>query len=399
MSISVSVVVPTFRRHQLLSRCLAALFAQDFDPSSYEIIVVEDGAGQGTTELIDAWTGLLERRRGEKGRRPRPSRRMLKRVPGRVDGNGGESFVNAGSPEWTDYPPAAAPLELPADESANRLLDTRPTDMGPVGAPCLRYIPLPNRRGPAAARNVGWRAAQGEIIAFTDDDCIPTPGWLRTGVSASRPGVIGVSGRVVMPLSSDPTDYELNASYLERSEFVTANCFYRRADLERVGGFDERFAEAWREDSDLIFTLMERAKGIAQLVHAPDAVVIHPVRPARWGTSLLQQRKNMYNALLYKKHPSLYRKRLGRVTPWRYYVILIALLLCLAGLVTKQPALALGAAMVWTATTGLFFLQRLERTSRAPQHVAEMAITSILIPPVALYWRAKGALKYRVWFL
>jgi GT2 family glycosyltransferase len=246
---------------------------------------------------------------------------------------------------------------------------------------------------------VGWRKAAGEIIAFTDDDCIPTPGWLRAGVAAFRPGVIGVSGRLVMPLSSAPTDYELNASYLERSEFVTANCFYRRADLERVSGFDERFAEAWREDSDLIFTLMERVQGMVRFVHAPDAVVIHPVRPAQWGVSLLQQRKNMYNALLYKKHPSLYRQCLGRVTPWHYYVILIALLVCFAGLLTRQPVLTLSAAMIWMALTGFFFLQRLERTSRAPQHVAEMAITSILIPPVALCWRAKGALKYRVWFL
>ncbi len=399
MSIRVSVLVPTFRRPKLLERCLAALFVQDFDSSSYEIVVVEDAAGQGTSELIDVWTRLIEKRSGEKGRRPRRGRRMLSRALDRVDGDGGGYLLNALLSDGSDYPPAKGPVQPPADESGNALLETRPIELRPVGAPCLRYIALPNRRGPAAARNVGWRKAAGEIIAFTDDDCIPTPGWLRAGVAAFRPGLIGVSGRLVMPLSSDPTDYELNASSLERSEFVTANCFYRRADLERVGGFDERFDEAWREDSDLMFTLMERVEGMVQFTHAPDAVVIHPVRPAHWGISLLQQRKNMYNALLYKKHPSLYRQRLGRVTPWRYYVILIALLVCFAGLVTRQPVLALGAAIVWMATTGLFFLQRLERTSRAPQHVAEMAITSILIPPIALFWRAKGALKYRVWFL
>src|SRR4051812_28715790 len=42
----------------------------------------------------------------------------------------------------------------------------------------LRYLPVTERHGPAAARNIGWRAAEGEIIAFTDDDCVPTSDWL-----------------------------------------------------------------------------------------------------------------------------------------------------------------------------------------------------------------------------
>ncbi len=339
MSVQVSVIVPTFRRPQLLKRCLAALVSQSVDVASYEIIVVEDDATGETRDVIEGWMRSSDRRE------------------------------------------ASAAASTPAS------------------GPCLRYLPLSHHRGPAAARNVGWRQAQGEIIAFTDDDCIPAPGWLRAGLAAFRPDVVAVSGRVVMPLSGVPTDYERNASNLERSEFVTANCFYRRSVLERIGGFDERFAEAWREDSDLLFTVIERVGGTREIAHAADAIVVHPVRPAGWGISVLQQRKNMYNALLYKKHPLLYRNRLGNVTPWRYYLILIALLTCVAGLETGRPVFALGAATCWLALTGFFVLRRLRETSRAPEHVAEMVITSILIPPVALYWRAIGALRYRVWFL
>lgn len=63
------------------------------------------------------------------------------------------------------------------------------------------------------------------------------------------------------------------------------------------GGFDERFRMAWREDSDLHFRSLERSY---KLGHAPMAKVIHPVRPARWGISVHEQRKSMFNALLYK---------------------------------------------------------------------------------------------------
>ena len=126
---------------------------------------------------------------------------------------------------------------------------------------------LPKRRcrqdGPAAARNLGWRMADGEIIAFTDDDCIPEPDWLANGVSAFVEGVAGVSGRTVVPMPANPTDNELNTTHLQRSDFITANCFYRREVLEEVGGFDERFTTAWREDSDLYFSVRERNYSLA----------------------------------------------------------------------------------------------------------------------------------------
>src|SRR5690606_30934416 len=104
--------------------------------------------------------------------------------------------------------------------------------------PHLTYLPAYASKGPAAARNLGWRAALGKIIAFTDDDCLPEKDWLANGVAAFVHGVAGVSGRVIVPLSDQPTDNERNATGLARSDFVTANCFYRRAVLEEVGGFD-----------------------------------------------------------------------------------------------------------------------------------------------------------------
>jgi cellulose synthase/poly-beta-1,6-N-acetylglucosamine synthase-like glycosyltransferase len=260
----------------------------------------------------------------------------------------------------------------------------------------VHYLPAKYTHGPAAARNIGLRAARSEVIAFTDDDCIPCPGWLRAGLAAMTGDVVGVAGRISVPLEGAPTDYEYNASYLAHSEFVTANCFYRREALLQVGGFDERFTMAWREDSDLIFTLQERG---LRYTSAPDALVVHPVRPARWGISISQQRKSLFNALLYKKHPVLYRQKVQAAPPWHYYSIVGALLVALAGVIALSGWLALAGLALWACQSARFCVLRLLHTSRTPGHIAEMVVTSLVIPPLSIFWRLRGAIKYRVFFL
>ena len=262
--------------------------------------------------------------------------------------------------------------------------------------PRIRYLPVAETTGPAAARNAGWRAAEGEIIAFTDDDCIPDAGWLAAGVRAIQAGASGVSGRVVMPLPETPTDYERDAAGLTTAQFVTANCVFRRSALAAAGGFDERFAMAWREDSDLWFTLLERGEPLAS---AEDAIVLHPVRPGRWGISLSQQRKSLYNALLFKKHPALYRKHIQPHPPYRYYGAVGAIAALAAALASRRRRLAAFAAAVWMVLTGQFCARRLRGTSRQPTHIAEMVVTSVAIPPLAVYWRLRGAVAFRVPFL
>jgi glycosyltransferase involved in cell wall biosynthesis len=265
----------------------------------------------------------------------------------------------------------------------------------PAG-PAITYLPVHRSHGPAAARNAGWGMARGPVIAFTDDDCLPDRGWLAAGVRAIREGATGVSGRIIMPLSEDPTDYERNAAGLATSEFVTANCFYRRSALEAVGGFDERFAMAWREDADLWLTFIGRSE---PLVASKDAVVVHPLRPAPWGVSLSQQRKSQYNALLYKKHPVLYRQRVQPGPPRDYYAIVASIAGFLLGVLLRRPRLAVASAVLWTSLTTDFITRRLHGTSRRPGHVAEMVVTSAVIPPLAVFWRLRGAIAYRVRFL
>ena len=365
MTILVSVVVPTYRRPQLLERCLQALLSQDFPPEAYEVIVVDDGPEDAATrQLVIEWQQRMQ---------------------------DNYAFL---------IPPVIAeiPAEIPVT-GGRHFLQAEPTYQvmaGQAASPHLTYLPAYQTRGPAAARNLGWRAALGKIIAFTDDDCVPEKDWLANGVSAFVNGVAGVSGRIIVPLSSDPTDNERNATGLERSDFVTANCFYRRSALEETGGFDERFSTAWREDSDLYFTLRERNYSLAW---STGAIVLHPVRPEHWGSSLSQQRKSFYNALLYKKHPKLYWRHIQPSPPWNYYGMLVGLGIGAAGLAFSAPLLALPGLGVWLFLMARFIHSRLQNTAHSPAHVIEVVLTSFLIPFLSIYWRLRGALHWKVFFL
>ncbi len=352
MSLKVSVVVPTCNRTQLLLRCLNALLLQDFD-EEFEIIVVDNAASEETRCAVEEWTSVIL-----SGRLAQPS---VEIPPCHTHplGNGTQSQV--------------AEIEMLELEEST---------------PAIRYIQAAGTRGPAAARNTGWQAASGRIIAFTDDDCIPAPSWLRNGLKAFSNGAAGAYGQVIVPLPEHPSDYQRNATGLERSEFVTANCFYRREVLQAVGGFDERFSLPWREDTDLYFTVLERG---FPLVRAASARVYHPIRTARWGVSIQQQKNAQYNALLYKKHPQLYRRKIQPRPPWHYYAMTTALVTAAAGL---PWALALWVLMVFG-----FSAYRLKDTARTPQHVLEMALTSALIPLLAVFWRIRGAVKFKVLFL
>lgn len=253
-------------------------------------------------------------------------------------------------------------------------------------------------RGPATARNIGWQAARGEVIAFTDDDAYPAdPEWLREGWGPfADPAVVGVCGTVRVPADDPPTDYQRSVKRLEIGGFVTCNAFYRRDVIARVGGFDERFTAPFREDSDLHFRI-EATGGV--LCCNPRAVVMHPAPPGRFAASLRLQRNSVFNALIYKKHPRRYREELQRWPPFHYYAIIAAAGAALLAVLTGRRRAALGFALLWAALDSRFFLRRARGASRRPRHLLDLALTSVLIPPLSVYWRLRGAIRYRVLFI
>ncbi|HWB92831.1 MAG TPA: glycosyltransferase [Puia sp.] len=277
----------------------------------------------------------------------------------------------------------------------------------PAG-PRTRCLSLDEKKGPAAARNLGWRMASGALVLFTDDDCVPVSHWVsaywdafHTYRGESRlDGIFGeylaFRGPVYVPCPPRPTDYEKNTAGLQAAAFVTANCACTGVVLERTGGFDESFTMAWREDSDLEFKLVESG---VPIVTVPAARVVHPVRDAPWGVSLKEQKKSLFNALLYKKHPELFRRRIYRRPFWNYYAMIFGFLVFLSATLLHRPFIGGAAAGAWAILTLDFMRKRLQGTSHAPGHIAEMIFTSICIPFLSVFWTLYGSIRYKTFFL
>jgi len=264
--------------------------------------------------------------------------------------------------------------------------------------PCLSVRLLAgSRRGPAAARNIGWRAACGAIIAFIDDDAYPADRtWLSQGLGAlADPTLDGVGGKVIVPTDDPPTDFQRNVRHLEHGVFLTCNAFYRRAALERVGGFDDRFRLPYREDSDLQYRLEQQGSRLT-MVDGPR--VVHPAPAGRFAVSLRLQRYSAQNALMAKKHPQRYRAELEPHPPFHYYAMLALLAGGLAALLGRRRRPAALLFFGWLALEIRFFLRRAAGTSRRPRHLLDLALTSLLIPPLSVYWRLRGAVHYRIFF-
>lgn len=259
--------------------------------------------------------------------------------------------------------------------------------------PDLTYLPKDGRPGPAAVRNLGWRSASAPIVAFTDDDTVPSPSWLTHGLGAFTDNVDAVCGRIEMPPAGALTDYQREARRLEQSDFSTTTCFCKKTILEKTGGFDERFYAGWPDDFHFRLITIHAA-----IAHSRHAVVVLPVRPAAWGASVWQLKNLAFDALLFKTHPKLYRNKAQATPVWHHYATVAALATCVIGAGAGSTALALPAAAAWTGMTAMLCRKRLRGTSRSVSHVIEMIITSALIPPTAVFWRLAGAVRYRVRF-
>jgi GT2 family glycosyltransferase len=186
-----------------------------------------------------------------------------------------------------ELPAEIVVVDQSSDGRAREIVESRG-----VAAVTMVYI-AQERRGLSASRNAAFARAKSQVVAFTDDDCVPSPQWfaaLRAGF-ARTPGASSITGPM-LPLGPAREGFEAVSSRTStrREEYTRtlapwhagtgANMALRREWLERVGGYDERLGvgspgEAG-EDVDLVYRLL-RAGG--RVVYEPDAIVYHERQP------------------------------------------------------------------------------------------------------------------------
>jgi GT2 family glycosyltransferase len=144
----------------------------------------------------------------------------------------------------------------------------------------------PDRTGPSAARNAGAAAGRGRYLAFTDDDCEPTPGWigeLKRALEDNPGAAVGgetrngaaQSAAAASQIVIDAVHAHFNRDRASPRFFASYNVAFPTEPYLALGGFDERFRYA--EDREMCERWLKSGH---RFVHAPEALVYH----MRWLT-------------------------------------------------------------------------------------------------------------------
>lgn len=271
-----------------------------------------------------------------------------------------------------DRPGGDQPIEIPVPERLS---------------PLLRWL-RSGGRGPAAARNVGWRACSSEWVVFLDDDVRPGTDWCNRLVGDLRDvpvEVVGVQGRLEVPLPTDrrPTDWERNVAGLVDADWATADMAYRRWALELVGGFDERFPRAFREDADIALRIL--AAGLT--LKKGHRTTAHPPGRARFAGSVGRQAGNQDDSLMHLLHGFGWRRRAG-VARGRRALHLLTTATGIAAISSRlRMRRRLWMEAAWLASTIHFLWSRVRGGRRHWREILDMVITSLVVPPVAVaHW-------------
>jgi GT2 family glycosyltransferase len=212
--------------------------------------------------------------------------------------------------------------------------------------PAVRWLRFERPQGAGVTiphqRNTGVRAAEGDIIVFTDSGCYPGSGWLAN-LTAPLRGDEHVTAGLTLAAGDSSDLYDSGARQAQAGSYLnecpTINMAFRREAFDAIGGFDEKFA--YGSDIDFSWRLADAGYRIRAV---PDAVIRHD-----WGNWRRQLRRSYAygkaRARLYRKHRSR-RRRVLRDDPLVvvYPAFLLGLPVTLAALL--YPAFLLYPALL-----------------------------------------------------
>lgn len=259
-------------------------------------------------------------------------------------------------------------------------------------------VRMSHNNGPAAGRNAGAAPVRAPLLAITDDDCLPTPGWLRNLILAFAGGADVVQGAVhADPAGSEAMGPWDHTKWIRRPTpfFETCNVAYRRAAFERAGGFDEDdpllhppSGRAFGEDACLAWHVQASGGSSAW---APNALVHHRCIPSDFGRWLADQRE-------LAGFPGLAR-RSPLVAQWLHRGVFLDRRSELFDLAVIGLVAALSTRRAWPLLATAPWLRRRVRNARAlADHPGEiLAFLGRLAwsDTVALSAMARGSIEHR----
>ncbi len=263
----------------------------------------------------------------------------------------------------------------------------------PVDVKCVSIPNDPTAgKSASAKRNHGAQLAQGEWLAFTDDDCVPDIEWIRlASAQFGDARVGGIEGNTMIPPADPPTlTYKGMLQLGVPGGFQTCNMFYRRSAFLEVEGFDPRFP-FYLEDTDLAWSVQNAGH---EIVHNRNASVTHPLLPPRPWRLLDDAKRTKLLALLRAKHPDLFHA--AGMKPLRPVHVLFLILYGGAML-----GFLVAPAFLWLSVAGLALLTvahaaRLFWGCRV--EFEEVVVTTVLlpiVPVVRLVQYLRGRMRYR----
>ncbi|MDP9176686.1 MAG: glycosyltransferase [Gemmatimonadota bacterium] len=166
-------------------------------------------------------------------------------------------------------------------------------------------------RGPAAARNRGLKNATGDIIAFTDADCVVHRDWLSRLIEPLRDDAVGIAGGAILarkPCNAVEEfgerihDHRMAIEYDSPPYAITMNWASRKSVIEEVGPFNEELLRC--EDCDLAYRIVEAGY---RIVHEPAAVVYHRNEQSLAGLIAEGYAHGYHSIPLLRKHEAFVR--------------------------------------------------------------------------------------------
>jgi len=278
------------------------------------------------------------------------------------------------------------------DDTAAVLRDLAASSPLPLRAEAQRP-----RRGQSAGRNRGWRRAVGEVVLFTDDDCVPHPGWVAA-MCRHLDEVDVVQGRTV-PAPDQSANHGPFSRTLETTTadglYATCNMGYHRSWLAGVGGFDETYRHFAGEDTDLALRCLEQGAGFA---FAADATVEHDVRPSNLGAALKGTWRWQTLPTTLARHPRLeeafHSRHVWRESHVPAVPAVAAVLVAVGLLVARRPRSAVALATAGSLPWAHYRLRRAPVTLDKPRRIVLLPAT-FLIDGAEVVALARGSVRAR----